>query len=1130
MELKVITVNVRGMKDSGKRAAIFLSLIALDFHVCFLQECHLKDSGDCKKFMKEWKHGPSFWNIGNVHSDGVGILFKGQDCQIQERMIVVPGRVMYVDGIVRGEKFRFINMYAPTGKSERLEVFKKIPDILATNRKIVFGGDFNTAIDDLNRDHINVKDFSASYLKKVTGDFELVDGYREVNKMDAGYTWRNTRGVNKRLDYLFVKKGTIIGIHKIMPNWYSDHDMVYMGFEFEGLDIGKGYWKFNNSILESEEFRKKFIVQYEMWREFKYGFLNISAWWEYVKMEIAGFCQQFGKQLKRMEKFEINRLQNNLQRLHSKLNEGKDVNIEEYEGIKKDLKEKMEGKVKSFMFRANVEKKEKDEKCSKYFFQSVRENQKKNYISEFLGENGIVKGKEGLLKHAQEYYRDLFKKRGIDKGKGEIFLNNIKKKLNSVERKDLEKEITKEEIKNALISLKNGKAPGCDGISKEFYQCFWEIIGDDMVEVFKEILKKGVLPESMKMGIISLLFKKGEKELLKNWRPVTLLCTDNKILSKVLTNRLKCVMPNLINEDQTCGVTGRNSGLNLQLIRDTVNWATERDLPLCLMSLDQEKAFDRVNHDFLFKVMGEMNMGDTFMGWVKTMYNGVFSKVKVNGHLSGRIKQEGGVRQGCPMSPLLYVVFIEPFAELVRNDICIEGMHIPGSNGQKLKIAQYADDTTLVLTTDCDIDRAIQLCELYSDATGSKINLSKSSVMYWGKWAGRKDIKGGLSVCEDGIKILGVKFYKKDGARKNWEEKIEKAKNRLNRWKCRYLSISGKVMVIKADMLPSLIYLANVYPIPVRCKIKLTRAVFSFIWGGRYERVKREIMYGKVEDGGRGVICLPLKMDCFFVSNLCGNVLKRVEHKCYYFLRLWMGSFMRKMVPWDNTLPTAQEKPKEYEHAMSFLKVHSKVFEKDVLLNHRKMYCLIREGMGVKVEVTLRFVEWGKIQPKWMGNEVKDLVWLSALNRLPVREVLHRHGCARTAECPREKCKKPETVLHVFWECIFAQKFWVKCFEVLERFIPINNIDGNSILYGVGLETLPADSFLIVWGLFCLGKQVLWEKRNITVIKENDCTTVFEAYLGWIWKVKNEIKMERYMYGIEKCEKKYKNLLHVLKF
>ncbi|KAJ8358290.1 hypothetical protein AAFF_G00017070 [Aldrovandia affinis] len=185
-----------------------------------------------------------------------------------------------------------------------------------------------------------------------------------------------------------------------------------------------------------------------------------------------------------------------------------------------------------------------------------------------------------------------------------------------------------------------------------------------------------------------------------------------------------------MSQDQTCGVPGRSCSWNLILLRDVLDWVEERNLPLALVSIDQEKAFDRVQHGFLFGVLGRMGFGPRFIGWVRTLYAGAYSCVRVNGFLSGAVEQVGGVRQGCPLSPLLYVLFMEPFAELVRRDPGVDGVRLPGAAGEVLKIQQYADDTTLFVSSVRSLGRIRALTDLFGAGTGSRVNMAKSSVLF----------------------------------------------------------------------------------------------------------------------------------------------------------------------------------------------------------------------------------------------------------------------------------------------------------------------------------------------------------------------------------------------------------------
>lgn len=156
-----------------------------------------------------------------------------------------------------------------------------------------------------------------------------------------------------------------------------------------------------------------------------------------------------------------------------------------------------------------------------------------------------------------------------------------------------------------------------------------------------------------------LLYKKDDKRLPKNWRPISLLNTDYKLASKVITERLKPVMSSIVNEDQTCRVVGRSIFSYLQLIRDTLDMIDKTDETGILITLHQEKAFDRVDYDFLMRTLSKFGFGPSFCRWVNLFYNNVFSRIICNRMLSAPVFLGRGVRQGCPLSPLLYVLVSE---------------------------------------------------------------------------------------------------------------------------------------------------------------------------------------------------------------------------------------------------------------------------------------------------------------------------------------------------------------------------------------------------------------------------------------------------------------------------------------
>ncbi len=139
--------------------------------------------------------------------------------------------------------------------------------------------------------------------------------------------------------------------------------------------------------------------------------------------------------------------------------------------------------------------------------------------------------------------------------------------------------------------------------------------------MLKECINKGVLPVSCQRAVLTLLPKKGDLTLLKNWRPVAILCSDYKILSKCLSNRLNNVLHSIIHKDQSYCVQGRSILDNLHLVRDIYDFAFNNNINLGFLSLDQEKAFDGVDHNFLLETLKAFGFGDNFISMIKLLFN-----------------------------------------------------------------------------------------------------------------------------------------------------------------------------------------------------------------------------------------------------------------------------------------------------------------------------------------------------------------------------------------------------------------------------------------------------------------------------------------------------------------------------
>ena len=228
-----------------------------------------------------------------------------------------------------------------------------------------------------------------------------------------------------------------------------------------------------------------------------------------------------------------------------------------------------------------------------------------------------------------------------------MFLNDLPK-LSNENRDFCECPITQDECFQALKEMKWNKSPGNDGFTAEFYFTFWPLLKEIVVEAFNESLEVKLLSNSQRQGVITLIEKEGKNPLhMKNYRPITLLNVDYKILSKVLATRVKEVLGDIVHCDQVGYVKDRNIGEAVRLIDDMFFQSLHKPLGF-LIAVDFEKAFDSISHKFLFKTLEYFGFGENLCSWIKTLYRNVSSCVLNGGHSTGYFEVTRGVRQGIP--------------------------------------------------------------------------------------------------------------------------------------------------------------------------------------------------------------------------------------------------------------------------------------------------------------------------------------------------------------------------------------------------------------------------------------------------------------------------------------------------
>ena len=397
-----------------------------------------------------------------------------------------------------------------------------------------------------------------------------------------------------------------------------------------------------------------------------------------------------------------------------------------------------------------------------------------------------------------------------------------------------------EELKDALASFADNKSPGEDGFTKEFYQTFFELIEKDLLNSYNDSFHKGSLSISQKRGSITLI-PKGDVNLtdLKNWRPITLLNVDYKLLSKVLAKRMELLLPKLIHTDQTGFINGRYIGQNIRLLCDIMELSDTKKSQGIFLFVDFEKAFDTLEWSFILKTLEAFNFGDNFKKWVSVLYNNVQSSVMNGGFMTNYFEISRGVRQGCPLSPSLFVLSVELLALKIRQNPNCGGIQLP--NDQEVKISQFADDTTIITSNVDSLKSHLQVIDWFGTVSGLKLNKKKTKAMWLGTMKHSRSKILEFKGTKDPIKVLGtvLSYNQNKNVEENFMNRIRKMKTKLNLWLSRDLTLYGKSLLAKTLGVSQLIYSVSMVSVPTSVMKNVQTELFNFLWKNKKDKIKQ---------------------------------------------------------------------------------------------------------------------------------------------------------------------------------------------------------------------------------------------------------------------------------------------------
>lgn len=284
-------------------------------------------------------------------------------------------------------------------------------------------------------------------------------------------------------------------------------------------------------------------------------------------------------------------------------------------------------------------------------------------------------------------------------------------------------EITIGELEMVIKKLKRRKAPGPDNIQTEFIK---ELDDTNKLHLLTKLNEwwEGEIPEEMTKARVVLIHKKGDKENLANYRPISLLNTFYKLVAAIIQNRLAIKLDNHLQQTQYGFRRKRGTAEALQYVRRMVDKGESRQNKTLLVLLDWEKAFDKIHHDKLFLALDRMNVPEQITKLIKSMYNNPQFKVSMDGKESNWHTQHTGIRQGCPLSPYLFILVVTMISHDIHKDdgAKTRAQRIPGTDFDEVV---YADDTICIAQTAAAMNRLLAAIETQGGRCVMKINKDK---------------------------------------------------------------------------------------------------------------------------------------------------------------------------------------------------------------------------------------------------------------------------------------------------------------------------------------------------------------------------------------------------------------------
>lgn len=976
------TINLNGISNTNKMNSLRSFVRSLDLDVIAMQE--VVSSSICI---------PGYEMIVNINETERGTAIAVRNgIEVIRVQRSLDSRVICIDLGNVENRIRIINLYAPSGSNNRAvreDFFNRTVPFYLQNHPFhtIMLGDFNSVID--SNDATGSSNMSPMF-KRLCDSVNLKDVWKQFNQQ-IDYSFVRGRSMS-RIDRIYVTPACLPNVRycRLEANCFSDHKAVIsrIVLPMRSPTTQRPFWKLNNHLM-TEENLMELRAKWNYWTRQKRNYQSWVDWWfSYAKGKIASFFRW-------KNSISVQTFNNTIGFYHSCLNRA----YEEHRV--RDCTTEI-NKIKAIMLQKQKQFSESRKNTSAAFlggedisiFQIAdRASRQRETTIASLDINGQrITDKEEINRYVQQHYQQLFDEEDI----AVDARFNPRRTLdeNNEDNDRVMEDLTEDEVFSAIKGSAANKSPGKDGLTKEFYQKCWEIIKRQFLLILNEI-KNGRVTDDLQDGVVVLVRKKGVGNGLNSLRPITLLNVDYKIFSRVMKQRIEKMSTAVLSPHQKCSNGNHTIFEATCVIRDHIAISKQEGVGGIVIAFDLSNAFDRVNHSYLLSSMSRMRFNTRFVDLMTNLSRRQKSQLLINGHITQNFRIKRSVRQGDPLSMLLFVLYIQPLLDNLA-EIC----NAPGEC-----VIAYADDITIIIRSSAKIQQILQCFERFGLAAGAKLNMQKTVAMEIGAQLPEWD---GL-IRKDTIKVLGVLFKNniKDTVTQNWEAVYRSVNGLLWMHRPRVVNIMQKVMLLNTYICSKLWYLSSILPMPNKYIAMFTKQIGFFLWSGvPSQRVKMVDIVRPKSQGGLGLHSPDLKTKALLVNRYLRtlNVTPSLDH----YMQL------------PNT-PSDLLHIKTIKAVLQGIPQH---IQDEPEAKHIYQHLLNQlPAIGVTTRFTRNWkMVWKNIKNNKLSSDEKSIYFLLVHGKLHHNELFFRQERRDDPNC--QTCGQCETIEHKFSTCQRVDNMW----------------------------------------------------------------------------------------------------------